>query len=212
MTATAKPRQDVTRPIPMTTDEPAKPKRRRRWLQYSLRTFFVLLTVACVWLGWTVHRANEQRKVVEWVRKMGGAVSYEYQIDEVGDSIPDFEPPSPKWWSKLLGPDNLQGVLAVYLNGTRISDTTPLAGLKSLKWLEFSRTQVGDLTPLANLTNLEVLYINSTPVSDVTPLAGLKNLERLHIEGTPVSKEQVEELRKALPNCDIRWSPPDPSP
>ena len=39
----------AARPIPMTT-EPTEPKPRRRWFQFSLRTFFVLLTVACVWL------------------------------------------------------------------------------------------------------------------------------------------------------------------
>ena len=42
------------------TTEPDKPKPNRRWLQYSLRTFFVLLTVFGVWLGVVVHRANEQ--------------------------------------------------------------------------------------------------------------------------------------------------------
>ncbi|MCH8147737.1 MAG: hypothetical protein IH987_07040 [Planctomycetes bacterium] len=34
----------------MTTDHPTPSKPRRRWFQFSLRTFFVLLTVACVWL------------------------------------------------------------------------------------------------------------------------------------------------------------------
>ena len=91
------------------TTETDNPKPRRRWLQYSLRTFFVLLTVFCVWLGWTVHRANEQRKAVAWVREMGWSVEYD-----------DAEPPSPKWLVELLGVDYFQEVsFVVVLSGGR---------------------------------------------------------------------------------------------
>ena len=55
------------------------PKRRR--LRVSLRTFLILLTVGCVWLGWLVNRANQQRQVVEWVTELGGGVHYDYEID-----------------------------------------------------------------------------------------------------------------------------------
>ena len=259
------------------TSEPTKPKP-RRWLQFSLRTFFVLVTVFCVWLGWTVHRANEQRKAVEWVREMGGDVAYGYQRDEAGIPIVDAKPPGPKWLRQLLGVDYFQEVTVVdlkttpvsdltplaglknlellWLNGTQVSDLTPLAkltsleflsldnthvsdltplakmtslqwlqlnytqvsdltplaGLKSLKALVLRATEVSDLTPLAKLTSLESLLLDNTPVSDPTPLAKLTNLQWLSLDNTPASEEQVEELRQALPNCEIIWSPPDPSP
>ena len=61
------------------TFEPATTKTKRRWLRFSLRTFFVLLTVFCVWFGWHVERARQQRKAVEWVVEMGGRVLYDYQ-------------------------------------------------------------------------------------------------------------------------------------
>ena len=238
------------------TEQTDKPKPRRRWLQYSLRTFFVLLTVLCVWLGWTVHRANEQRKVVEWVKEMGGTVEYDYQFDKDDVDIDDAEPPGPAWLDQLLGVDYRQEVEGVdladtqandltplaglkrlewlairgtplsdltplakltrlqelELEYTQVSDLTPLAGLNNLRWLNLQNTQVSDLTPLAGLANLKYLYLNNTQVSDLAPLAKLTSLKWLDLYETPVSEEQVEELRKALPNCIIPWSPPDPSP
>ncbi|MCH8149518.1 MAG: hypothetical protein IH987_16295 [Planctomycetes bacterium] len=133
--------------------EPDKPKPHRKW-QFSLRTLLVVLTVLCVffgWLGWKVHRVNEQKKLVEWVREMGGAVHrYYYQFDEDGKRF------------------RTQEISGVDLADSQVSNLTPLAGLKNLEWLDLNRTQV--------------------------------------------SEEQVEELRQALPNCFIWWSPPDASP
>ena len=169
------------------TTEPTKPKPRRRFRQYSLRTLFVLLTVFGVWLGWTVHRANEQRKAVEWVRKIGGGVAYDYQIDADGRFIADAEPPGPKWLAQLIGADYFQEVSFVELHEKQISDMTLLANLASLETLHIDDTQVSDLTPLAGLKNLEGLLLNNTPVSDLTPLAKLTSLELLSFKGTQVS-------------------------
>ena len=262
------------------TTEANKPNPRRRWLQYSLRAFFVLVTVFSVWLGVVVHRANEQKKAVEWVREIGGSVWYDYQYDADGSFINDAEPPGPKWLMQLLGAEYFQEVFTVdlfdkqvsdltplvelkqlkdlglyntsasdlaplaklpnlrwlWLNGTQVSDLTPLAKLTSLERLELNDTPVNDLRPLAkltrleyvscrrspvsdlaplrNLTNLDRLELNDTPVCDLTPLTELKSLGMLDLTNTPVNKERIEELRRALPNCLIFWSPPssDPSP
>ena len=45
--------------------------RRRRYLRFSLRTFLVVLTLACVWFGWMGNLANRQRQAVAWVLEMG---------------------------------------------------------------------------------------------------------------------------------------------
>ncbi|MCH7727821.1 MAG: leucine-rich repeat domain-containing protein [Planctomycetes bacterium] len=169
------------------TTEPAKPKPRRRWLQYSLRTFFVLLTVFGVWLGVVVHRANAQRKVVEWVREMGGSVHYDYEYHADGQLIGDAKPPSPTWLVQLLGVDYFQGVSLVDFENQPVSDLTPLAGLTSLRWLEGDGTSVIDLTPLAGMTSLEGLYLSVTRVTDLTSVAGLKSLEELYLYNTQVS-------------------------
>ncbi len=36
---------------------------KRRWLRFSLRTLFVVLTAAGVWLGWNVYRVRERARV-----------------------------------------------------------------------------------------------------------------------------------------------------
>ena len=45
--------------------------------------------------------------------------------------------------------------------------------------------------------------LSGTPVCDLDPLTGLYDLERLDVGETQVTAEEVERLRKALPNCTI---------
>ena len=47
-------------------------KPRRRWFTFSLRTFFVLLTVFGVWLGWNVHQVSERERLFNKSWKMHG--------------------------------------------------------------------------------------------------------------------------------------------
>ena len=61
-----------------------------------------------------------------------------------------------------------------------------------------------DLSPLAELENLETLHLTNAEVNDLSPLAEVKNLKALHLRKTQVSDEQVQELRQALPNCEIQ--------
>ena len=135
-------------------DSPTIPKPKRRWLQFSLRTFLVLVTVFAVWFGWLTHKAREQRKAVAWVEKMGGGVIY------------DAEPPGPKWVRDILGIDFVADVSSIYLSNAQVTDVTPLAGLKNLQKLYLSHMQLSDLTPLAGLNDLEVLHLFRTQVSE----------------------------------------------
>jgi Leucine-rich repeat (LRR) protein len=73
--------------------------------------------------------------------------------------------------------------------------------------LYLSNTQVSDLSPLAEFKNLAYLHIGDTRVNDLSPLAELKNLRELYLRNTQVSDEQVQELRQALPNCNIDHLP-----
>ena len=193
------------------TTEPTKPKPKRRWWQYSLRTFFVLLTVLCVWLGWMAHRANEQRKAVAAIIELGGTVYYDYQLDHSRNPINDAEPPGWKWMVQLVGVDYLHNAVAVEISVLSPLEA-PLRQLPALKKLELFSTQVSDVTPLVGLKNLEGLLLHDTRVSDLTPLAGLKNLRWLWLSHTQVSKEQVDKLRQALPDCTMIWSPQSSAP
>lgn len=74
---------------------------------------------------------------------------------------------------------NLQD-LAIDFNGT-ISDLSPLAGLKQLTDLYFSKDAVSDLSPLAGLTQLANLSLSNNQVTDLSPLANLTQLGNLTI-------------------------------
>jgi len=106
--------------------------------------------------------------------------------------------------------------LTVY--GTSVNDLTPLAGLTNLVYLRVSGTSVKDLTPLAGLKHLVTLNLADTSVCELTPLAGLNELTSLNVRGTPVSSEQLDSLRKQLPNCQVKgprqypWTPPNRPP
>jgi len=68
----------------MIEDAPASP--RRRWFRYSLRTFFVLLTMLCVWLGVQVKWISDRHEAVR----------------DDPDAFVDIETKAP-WSIRLLG-------------------------------------------------------------------------------------------------------------
>ena len=69
----------------------------------------------------------------------------------------------------------------------QISDLTPLAGLRQLQSLNFSKDQVADLTPLKQLTNLTDLSLSNAQVANLAPLAGLTKLTSLNLLRNHVS-------------------------
>ena len=85
------------------------------------------------------------------------------------------------------------------------SDASPLANCPNLEYLEIFSTRVTDLSPLAGLTNLKHLNIAyNWELEDISPLYGLTNLERLWIGCVnEVPQEQIEEIRRRLPDCEI---------
>ncbi|WP_176159633.1 NACHT domain-containing protein [Prosthecobacter debontii] len=104
----------------------------------------------------------------------------------------------------LAGLSNLRALNL--LNCTGFRDLAPLAALSGLQSLGLlGCTGLSDLAPLEGLSGMWVLYlIGCTGLSDLAPLAGLSSLRILDLSGcSGVTEEQVEELRKALPECDI---------
>ena len=175
----------------MTAAADNRPKPRRRWLRFSLRTLLVvmlLLGVGFGVLGSMAREAKRQRKVVADLREMGAQFVFS-----------DEEP----WMPELLDTGYCRRVNECDLYNTQFADVSPLAELKNLEWLNLSNTQVADVTPLAELKKLEGLYLSDTQVADVTPLAGLKNLRFLDLSHTQVTEDQVNQLQQELPDCTI---------
>jgi hypothetical protein len=49
------------------------PKRRR--FRFSLRTLFLVFTIACLWLGWNVHKVRQREALIEAIGLGRGRVS-----------------------------------------------------------------------------------------------------------------------------------------
>lgn len=182
----------------------AASRTKRRFLRFNLRTFLLIVLVICIVLGWKFSRARKQYEAVRWVEQTGGRVFYDYQIDDDGRRVAEL--PALRWLIliELFGMDFFDDIVYVRL-GTRsqLSDVKPLAGLPNLEGLVLRGSQVNDLTPLSGMTRLRRLRILETKVSDIAPLARLTNLEQLELRGTQVSQQDVENLKRALPKCNI---------
>ena len=102
------------------------------------------------------------------------------------------------------------------LSMCNFSDTTPFANCPNLEYLEIANTYASDLRPLAGLTNLRHLNVAGIGydqpndgsarirLTDITPLYNLTQLERLWIGGfNPVPPEQVAEMQRRAPQCEI---------
>jgi len=168
------------------TVEVKKPK--RRWLRFSLRTFLIVLTIFCVWLGWYLYRVEQQRNAVKWVEENGGEVRYDYQFDSKGVRLGNSQPSVPKWLLNILDVNYFSSIVSVEISdASQITNLTPIACLTNLERLYLDDAQVTDLQPLAGLTSLEILFLETTPVNDLTPFAGLTNLKWLGFGNSQVS-------------------------
>jgi hypothetical protein len=202
-------------------------KPRLRWFQFRLQTALLLLTLICLLSGWLAVKARQavrQRQMVEEIKKLGGSVVYDWQLDAQGLWLPGAHVPGPKWLRSLLGDDFFQSVSNVgldraadsdsglkYVEGlsqlqrlsvdTRVTDAglEHLKGLGHLRELTLDGAQITDagLEHLKGLANLQALYISNTQITDagLARLKGSSNLRRLAIGNTRITDAGLEHLK-----------------
>jgi Leucine-rich repeat (LRR) protein len=102
---------------------------------------------------------------------------------------------------------NLTRLQTLALNDTKVHDLTPLGRLAALQSLFVINTRVDDLSPIAGLVALKTLSLNGTPVRDLNPLAHLIALERLRLNGTRVTRLAPIAALKALQTLSINGAP-----
>ena len=110
-------RRTKVHPTKVVPPPPAE-KPRLRWYQYSLRTLFLLTLFVSLLMSWyavKMKQAMAQKKAVEAILAEGGAVQYDYQIDEQGRAIKGAKGRGPGWLRKLLGPDYFDTVAYVHV-------------------------------------------------------------------------------------------------
>lgn len=147
---------------------------RRRWLQFSLRGFLVVLTASGVWLGVVVNRAREQREAVEAIEALGGSVGYDWQDVPLDMQDPfsfygPLTPPGPVWLRRLIGDEFFQDAVNVSFS----EGTNALKSIAHLKRLRKLKTVV--LTPF-----------ESTAATDFDWIAA------------------ADEIEDALPSCEVK--------
>jgi hypothetical protein len=156
--------------------EKSSADRKRRWPRYSLRAFLIVVTLACIWVGWEANRARRQGEAVREVEGLGGVVHFDYQLDETGAVRGDAEPSAPQWLRDALGEEQFRRVVIADLSygGPRLGENPVtderlalIESLPDLTTLELGRelgiTDEG-LAHLRGLTKLKILYLYNTSV------------------------------------------------
>jgi hypothetical protein len=167
-----------------------RPVRRLRW-QYSLRSLFILITVAAVVLA-------IRQPVVREYRKQRKAAD---ELSDAGATI-EFEPirPAPLRW--LVADSSLNRITTVKLEHRRLPEQglAMLADLHDLERLYLPGTAVTDedLVHIAGLTELRRLALWKTKITDrgLAHLEGLENLEILDVHATRVTQEGLVHLER----------------
>ena len=102
-----------------------------------------------------------------------------------------------------------------YLRADRnsISDISTLAGLLHLRYLSLDNNAISNLFPVAWLTKLRYLSANNNAISDISAVAGLTELRALHLfnnsisDISPLRESSLIGTRWDRTGLDIRWNP-----
>jgi Leucine-rich repeat (LRR) protein len=103
---------------------------------------------------------------------------------------------------------DFEKVTRLYLDYNQLTDVKSLENLTQLKELYLIGNQLTDVKGLEKLTQLKNLYLIGNQLTSVKGLENLDQLKVLSLRNNPdLTKAQIDELKKALPKCDIRSNP-----
>ena len=176
---------------------------KRRWLQFSLRTLLVVMTVLCVgpgsYIAYEQQKARRQRTAVEAMEKLGGSIEYDNARPRRSAAV--------RW---LLGDDTFRNLRRVdFRTSPSITDAdlVHLELFPQLDTLDVTDRQVTDagLAHLAGLTNLQRLSLDVAKITDagLQQLASLTNLQRLWLDCPQVTEVGIQSLQSDLPHLRI---------
>jgi internalin A len=157
----------------------------RRRLRISVRGLMALVLVIGGGLGWVIHRARVQRDAVAAITRVGGHVGYSWQRSMGAWISPRPKPPWPDWVRRILGPDFLDTVTYVFIQGEQFDDEA-LRSACRLPWLEeLSVVNTGvtdasakDIRHLTNLQSLD-LRLNGITTRSLRHIGELRELRTL---------------------------------
>jgi Leucine Rich Repeat (LRR) protein len=190
----------MTSPPSSQSDAPSR--RPRRWfVQISLRTLFVFLTLGCVWLAILSKRARDQQAAIARIRALGGHVQYDYEEEAQRARIANPTPPGWPWLRRAIGDDYFQTVVRVKLDKTKITDDDLrlIGKLRQVHTLSLNFTDVSDagLAHVRDCRKVRYLGLAETKVTSagVAHVTRMKEIEDLILQHARVDDRGVECLR-----------------
>jgi Leucine-rich repeat (LRR) protein len=168
---------------------------KRRWFQYSLRTFLVLVTCVALAIAWFANHARQRRAALESIRQAGGSIQMYYR-----------EPNSETLLEKWFGRELFEPVMKVDLRKGIVDNELlrHIGVLKELKRLDLTDAQIDDegLHGIAHLPLVE-LWLQNTKITDApaATLSQLKSLEFLQLNANSLTDAFLEHL-EVLPELD----------
>jgi hypothetical protein len=200
---TAEPTTAGVRQVPAT-------RPRRSWRQFSLRTLLVAMLVLSVFFAlfaWRLQRARRQAAAVATIRKLGGVVTYDYQVEAEKKGKTVVDSPMPAWLVRWLGQDFFHEVVKSTMNRqepksdddirafwSAISQLSQLELFQaSGKWVNgrMATEAVGKHRRLRHL----MLSEGNVHGNDLEPLARLSQLEVLWLQRNPIGDDGTNHLR-----------------
>lgn len=171
--------------------------------RFSLRSYFVVLTAFVVLFGYLVGRAQQQKRAVTAIERLGGTVIYDYQYvcDEESSQRCKrlFEEPPDTWYVNLLGQDFFHKVVGV--NGFKqhyyqsVGSVVHSFGPSRIDTAFNSDTDEA-LGSLTGLHSLQFLNLRETAVTDqgLKNLLRLKSLQRVDLYDCQITDKGLETL------------------
>jgi hypothetical protein len=171
----------------------SKPNR-RRWLRFSLRTFLLLLTALCVWMGIVVVNAGRQKRAIDSISAAGGTVYFDYeQLAPDQDYLlikPNAEVPGPAWLRGIVGDEFFRSPVGVRLSGAEATDESVekcARGIPDLQFLEIHQANITDaaLAHVVQFHRLRYLGLDGERLTvdglrQLRPLKSLRYITSFH--------------------------------
>lgn len=105
---------------------------------------------------------------------------------------------------------NLVNLERLDLSSDGIEDLTPLKNMKNLRVLNLYSNEITDLNPIKDLNQLKEINLSGgsrdgyNHIKDISILKDFKDLHNLNISFNDVTKSVVDDLQKALPDCNVK--------
>ena len=126
----------------------------------------------------------------------------EYRSDAVSLCVEGTELES------LFGLEKFYRLETVQLGKNMIEDLSAFQNTHcrdTIRTLDLSFNRIRSVSPLTALSSLEVLDLRGNQIDSLKPLMQMSQLKKLKLGGNPLTPEQIDELRRALPGCEIEF-------